>query len=73
MTSWLGNQGANMYDGVSAPVAATQDALAERLENVRETTSILNNRIIFNMDNKTFHEATDKMEETCKLSYYCRP
>ena len=50
MTSWLGNQGANLYDGVSAPVAATQDALADRLENVRETTSISNNRMMDNIE-----------------------
>ena len=42
MTSWLRNERANLYDGVSAPVTATQDALAERLENVRETACILN-------------------------------
>ena len=42
MTSWLRNQRAKLYNGASVPVTATQDALAERLENVRETASILN-------------------------------
>ena len=42
ITSWLRNQRPNLYNGVSVPVTATQDALPERLENVRETASILN-------------------------------
>ena len=50
MTSWLRNQRANLYNGVSAPVAGTQDALAERLENICETASILNNRMMDNIE-----------------------
>ena len=42
MTSCLRNQRANLCNGVSVPVTATQDALAERLENIHETTSTLN-------------------------------
>ena len=33
------NQLAKLYYTVSAPVAATRDALAERLQSVRETAS----------------------------------
>ena len=31
MASWLRNQIANLYNGVSAPVVATRDVLGERL------------------------------------------
>ena len=46
MTSWIRNQVANLYNGVSAPVAVTRDALAERLQSLRETTSLLYNRMM---------------------------
>ena len=36
-------------NAVSAPVAATRDALAERLQSVRETASLLYNRMMENM------------------------
>ena len=35
---------ANLYNAVSAPVAATRDALAERLQSVRDTVTLLYNR-----------------------------
>ena len=38
-----------LYNAVSATVAATRDALAERLQSVRETTSLLCNRMMENM------------------------
>ena len=37
MTSWIRNQMANLYNFVSAPVAATREALAKRLQCLRET------------------------------------
>ena len=43
------NQFTKLYNAVSAPVAATQDALAERLQNVRKTTSLLYNRMMENV------------------------
>ena len=43
------NQLTKLYNAVSAPVAATRDALAERLQSVRETTSLLYNRMMENM------------------------
>ena len=39
-----------LYNAVSAPVAATRDALAERLQSVRETASLLYNRMMENME-----------------------
>ena len=35
MTSWMRNQIANHYNIVSAPAAATQEALTERLQNMK--------------------------------------
>ena len=43
------NQLTKLYSAVSAPVAATRDVLAERLQSVRETTSLLYNRMMGNM------------------------
>ena len=38
-----------LYNAVSAPVAATRDALEERLQSVRETASFSYNRLMENM------------------------
>ena len=38
-----------LYNAVSAPVAATRDVLAERLQSVRETTSLLYNTMMDNI------------------------
>ena len=38
-----------LYNAVSAPVTATRDALAERLQSVRDITSLLYNRMMENM------------------------
>ena len=44
------NQLTKLHKTVSAPVAATRDALAERLQSVRETVSLLYNRMMKNME-----------------------
>ena len=49
MTSWMKNQLTKLYNAISAPVAATRDALTERLQSVRETASLLYNRMVENM------------------------
>ena len=49
MTSWVENQSTKLYNAVSAPVAVTRDALAERLQSVRKTASLLYNRMMENM------------------------
>ena len=49
MSSFLGNAISKLYNAVSAPVAATQDALAERLQSAREIVSLQYNRIMENM------------------------
>ena len=48
MTSWMRNTISRLYNAISEPVAATRDALAERLQRVRETTSLLYNRMMDN-------------------------
>ena len=49
MNTFLRNTISNIYNAVSAPVAATRDALAERLPSVCDTTSLLYNRMMENM------------------------
>ena len=49
MNSFLRNVIWKLYNAVSAPVAATQNALAERLQSVRDTASLLYNRMTENM------------------------
>ena len=42
--SWFRNTITDLYNAVSAPVAATRDVLAARLESVRETATLLYDR-----------------------------
>ena len=49
MNTFLRNTISKLYNAVSAPVAATRDALAERLQSVRETASLLYNRMMENI------------------------
>ena len=49
MTSWMRNTISKLYNGVSAPAAATRDTLAERLQSVRETASLLYNKMMDNI------------------------
>ena len=49
MNSFLKNAISRLYNAVSAPVTATRDALAERLQSVRDTASLLCNRMMENM------------------------
>ena len=44
MNTFLSNTISKLYNAVSAPVAATRDALAEKLQSVRDTTSLFYNR-----------------------------
>ena len=50
MNSFLRYTISKLYNAVSAPVTATRDALAERLQSVRETASLLYNRMMENME-----------------------
>ena len=50
MSNWMRNQLAKLYNAVSAPVAVTRDTLAKRLQSVRETASLVYNRMTENME-----------------------
>ena len=43
------NQISKLYSAVLAPVAATRDALSERLQSVRDTASLLYNRTMYHI------------------------
>ena len=49
ITSRIRNELVKLYNTVSAPGAATRDALTERLQSVRETPSLLYNKMIDNI------------------------
>ena len=49
MDTFLRNTISKLCNVVSAPVAAARDALTERLQSVRETASLLYNRMVENM------------------------
>ena len=49
MNSFLRNTILKLYNAVSATVAATRDALIERLQSVRDTASLLYSRLMENM------------------------
>ena len=49
MKTFLRNTDSKLCNAVSAPVAAAQDALAERLQSVRDIASLLYNRMMENM------------------------
>ena len=51
MTRWMRNQIENLCNAVSAPVATKKVALTDRLQSVRETASLLCNRMIDNIEN----------------------
>ena len=44
MTSWMRNVISRLYDMVLVPIAATCDALKEKLDSVRGTVTLLYNR-----------------------------
>ena len=65
------NQLVKICNAVSAPVAATRDTLTGRLQSVRETASLLYNRMMENMGygrerlkNIVKNEAREEEEET---------
>ena len=49
MNTFSRNNISKLYNAVSAPVTATRDALAERLQSVRDTASLLYNKMMENM------------------------
>ena len=63
MNTFLKNKISKLYHVVSAPVAATRDAVAERLQSVRETTSLLYNRMMESMGHGQQERLKDIMEK----------
>ena len=49
MNSFLRNTISKLYNAVSAPAKAIRDALAERLQSVRDSASLLYNKMMENM------------------------
>ena len=49
MNSFLRNTISKLYNAVLEPVAATRDALTEKLQSVGDTASLLYNRMMENM------------------------
>ena len=58
MTGWMKNQLAKLYKALSEPVAATRDALAEKLQSVCKTAGLLYTKM---MDNMRYGE--DKLKD----------
>ena len=50
MSSWMRSHLAKLYNAVSALVATTHDALMERLQSIRETASLIYNRMMENIN-----------------------
>ena len=50
MNTLLTNTISKLYDAVSASIVVTRDALAERLTSVRETSSLLYNKMMGNIE-----------------------
>ena len=49
MSTFLRNTTSKLYNAVSVPVAETRDALAERLQSIDKSASLLYNRMMENM------------------------
>ena len=68
--NYFRNAISKLYDAVSAPVASTRDALAERLQSVRDTVTSLYNRtkekLGYGQTPTTLH---DIVEEEAKQDY----
>ena len=63
------NHLAKLYNAVSAPVTTTRDALAERLQSVRDIISLLYNRMMENMgygQQETLKDIVEKEAEDNK-------
>ena len=56
------NQLPKLYNAVSAPVSVTREALAERLQSVRKTVSLLYNRMMENMDDRDWKISWEKKQ-----------
>ena len=63
MYTFLRNAISKFYNAVSAPDTATRDVFAERLQNVRETASLLYNKMMENMGYGEQEQLKDSVEK----------
>ena len=63
MNTYLRNAISKLYNVVSAPVTAIQDVLAERLQSIRNTASLLYNRMMENMGYRQQERLKDILEK----------
>ena len=63
MSTFLRNAISKLNNAVSGPVTATRDALAERLQSVRDTASLLYNRMMENMGYEQQERLKDIVEK----------
>ena len=72
--SWFRNTITDLYNAVSAPVAATRDALAARLESVRETATLLyvkaNQKLGYGQPLKDIVEEQSNQEEGKRVKVF---
>lgn len=61
----MGNTINELNSSVSAPVTETRDALKERLQRVGETTSLFNNRMMHNIEDRR-EKLKDTIEKEAK-------
>ena len=71
--SWFRNTITNLYNAVSVPVATTRDALSERLQSVRENSTVLyynfaREKKMFDYYNKRSY--IEELEDMYMLDYY---
>ena len=63
MNTFLRNTISKLYNILSAPVTAARDALAERLQSVRDTTSLLYHGMMENMEYGQQEQLKDIVEK----------
>ena len=73
MNTFLRNTISKLYNAVSAPVTATRDALAERLQSVRDTASLLYNRMMENMGYGQQERLKDIVEKEAEEEQHQEP
>ena len=66
MNTFLRHTISKLYNTVSAPVSATRAALAERLQSIRDTASLLYNRMMENMGYGQQEQLKDIVEKVAE-------
>ena len=69
MNSFLRNTVSKLYNAVSPSVAATRGTLVERLQSVRETVSLLYNRMIYRVWKRDIERHHNKSKGRRRRNY----